>query len=71
MRIRHVGLGQARTCDENGFSVSTCGKEIVIQANKTKKLELSLVHDLTLYVYMHICMAYVYATLHVDVKYYR
>ena len=41
MRIRYVGLGQGGMCDGNGFSVLNCGEEIVIQTNKSMKLELS------------------------------
>ena len=40
MRIQHVGLGPGGLCDGNGFGVSNCNEEIVIQTNKTKKLEL-------------------------------
>lgn len=44
MRIRRVGLGLAGMCEWNGFRVSHCGEDIMIHANRTKKLELSYVH---------------------------
>ena len=43
MRIRRIGLGHGGMYDWNGFSVGNHGEEVVVHANKTKKLELSYV----------------------------
>ena len=43
MRIRRIGLGHGGMYDWNRFSIPDFRDEIVIHANKTKKLELSYV----------------------------
>ena len=41
MKLTHIGLGNSMACEGNGFAVSNCGREVTININKTKKLELS------------------------------
>ena len=43
MRIQRIGLGHGGMYDWNMFSVPELRDDIVIHANKTKKLELSYV----------------------------
>jgi hypothetical protein len=48
MRIRRIGLGHGGMYDWNRFSVPEFRDDIVIHANKTKKLELSFTPDFSI-----------------------
>ena len=43
IKLTHIGIGRGGACEGGGFAVANCGREISIQPNKTKKLELSYV----------------------------